>query len=53
MFFHIAVTIVLILLSPTNSYRDAGFPDSEYLFIIITSCGLITLIPYWFYVCIF
>ena len=37
MFFHIAVTIVLILLSPINSYRDAGFPDSEYLFIILTS----------------
>ena len=37
MFFHIALTIVLILLSPTNSYRDAGFPDREYLFNVITS----------------
>ena len=45
MFFHIALTIVLILLSPTNSYRDAGFPDSEYLFIIIT-CPNIVLVLY-------
>ena len=48
MFFYIAFTIVLILLSPTNSYRDAGFPDSEYLIIVLTSCGLIALISYWF-----